>query len=261
MSATGFMEDHPVWEGNPRVPKHSYVYKGLNRALGQAIHRYDMIRNGDRILVGLSGGKDSLTLMWFLNERRKRIPIDYELMAVYVDLGFEGGFSESLKAYCRQEAYSLRIEYTDYGLQGHSERNRENPCFLCARLRRKRIFEIAEELGCNKIALGHNKDDIIETLFLNMCYAGEISTMVPSQTMFKGRFRIIRPLAFADGQLIRDFARKHGLPEFVNPCPSAGNSKRREIKTMLHRLYSSNPKIKGNIFRAMSRVKTDYLLK
>jgi tRNA 2-thiocytidine biosynthesis protein TtcA len=260
MSAAGFLEDHPLWEGNPRVPKHSYAYKGLNRALGQAIHRYDMIRNGDRILVGLSGGKDSLTLMWFLNERRKRIPIDYELMAVYVDLGFEGGFSESLKAYCRQEAYSLRIEYTDYGVQGHSERNRENPCFLCARLRRKRIFEIAEELGCNKIALGHNKDDIIETLFLNMCYAGEISTMVPSQPFFKNKFKLIRPLAFVDEGAIERFAREKIFPEFVNPCPTARISKRREIKTLLKQLYAANKKIKGNIFRAMRHVRTDYLL-
>jgi tRNA 2-thiocytidine biosynthesis protein TtcA len=111
------------------------------------------------------------------------------------------------------------------------------------------------------LALGHNKDDIIETLFLNMCYAGEISTMVPSQTLFKGRFKIIRPLAYADEQLIRDFAREHGFPDFVNPCPSAGNSKRQEIKTMLTQLYKHNPKIKGNIFRAMSRVKNAYLLK
>ena len=212
-------------------------------------------------MVAVSGGADSLTMMWMLAERLQRIPIHFELFPVHIDLGFAGGFSHALEAYSANDGYSLRVEHTDYGILGHSAANSENPCFLCARLRRKRLFEIAAELDCNKLALGHNKDDVIETLFINMCFAGEISTMVPSQTMFKGRLKIIRPLAFADGQLIRDFARESGFPEFVNPCPSAGHSRRQDIKTMLTQLYHSNPKIKGNLFRAMSRVKNDYLLK
>ena len=220
-----------------------------------------MLQDGDRILVAVSGGADSLTMMWMLAERLQRIPITFELFPVHIDPGFAGGFSQALQTYGADAGFSLRVEHTDYGVQGHSSGNRENPCFLCARLRRKRLFEIAAEMDCHKLALGHNKDDIIETLFLNMCYAGEISTMVPSQTLFEGRFTIIRPLAHADGQLIRDFARESGFPEFVNPCPSAANSKRQEIKSMLTQLYDSNPKIKGNIFRAMSRVKRAYLLK
>ena len=220
-----------------------------------------MLWDGDRIVVGLSGGADSLTMMWMLKERLQRIPLNFELFAVYIDPGFAGGFSESLQRYSAVAGFSLRVEETDYGILGHSSINRENPCFLCARLRRKRLFEIAAELKCNKLALGHNKDDIIETLFLNICYAGEISSMVPSQTMFEGRFSVIRPLAHADEKLIRAFAREQDFPVFENPCPSAGHTKRQEIKLMLNRLYRSNPKIKGNIFRAMSRVKTDYLLK
>ena len=229
--------------------------------LGKALHRYDMIHPGDRIVVGLSGGKDSLTLMWFLFERLARVPIDYELFPVYVDPGFSGGFCRELQAWCRDQGYPLRVEHTDYGLVAHSPENRENPCFLCSRLRRKRLFEIADELNCSKLALGHHKDDIIETLFMNMCYAGEISTMQPSQSFFKGRFTIIRPLAFADEPSIARFARSMDFPEFFNPCPSAGVSKRREIKEMLDRLYRSNKKIKGNIFRSMSHVREDYLLK
>jgi tRNA 2-thiocytidine biosynthesis protein TtcA len=220
-----------------------------------------MLQDGDRILVAVSGGADSLTMMWMLSERLPRIPISFELMPVHIDPGFEGGFSESLKTYSANCGLTLRVEHTDYGILGHSEINRENPCFLCSRLRRKRLFEIADELGCNKLALGHNKDDIIETFFLNICYAGEISTMVPFQTIFKGRFTIIRPLAYADADLIRAFADEQGFPEFVNPCPSANHSKRQEIKTILNQLYRSNRKIKGNIFRSMSRVKLDYLLK
>lgn len=220
-----------------------------------------MLQDGDRIVVGLSGGADSLTMMWMLAERLQRIPINFELLPVHIDPGFEGGFSEALQNYCEDAGFSLRVEHTHYGTLGHSAVNRENPCFLCARLRRKRLFEIAAELECNKLALGHNKDDIIETFFINICYAGQVSTMVPSLSMFKGRFTIIRPLAYADEELIRAFAREQHFPAFVNPCPSASNSKRREIKTMLQHLYASNPKIKGNVFRAMSRVKTSYLLK
>lgn len=243
------------------MPKHSYLYKAVNRALGQALHRYGMISNGDRILVGLSGGKDSLSLMWFLNERKDRILIDYDLIAVYIDLGFDRSFSERLRSYCETNGYDIRIEYTDYGRMAHSPQNRENPCFLCARLRRKRLFEIAEMLGCNKVALGHNKDDLIETLFMNMCYAGEISTMLPSQSFFKGKFELIRPLAFVDEDTIQRFARQKDFPEFINPCPTARVSKRKEIKELLKQLYASNKKTKGNIFRSMSHIKPDYMLK
>lgn len=229
--------------------------------MGKALHKYDMIHDGDRILVGVSGGKDSLTLAWMLKERQTRIPIRYELFPVFIDPGFEDGFDKPLQRYCKDLGLSLRVEFTDYGIVGHGPENRENPCFLCSRLRRKRLFEVAAELGCRKIALGHNKDDIIETLFVNMCFAGEISTMMPSQSFFQNKYTIIRPLAFADEDVIRRFAREQAFPDFVNPCPSAGNSKRQEIKTLLHRLYRGNRKIKGNIFRSMSHVNADYLLK
>lgn len=235
-------------------------YKALKRSVGKAVHHYDMIADGDRLAVGLSGGADSLTMMWFLKDRLIRVPIHYEVFAVYIDPGFEDGFSDTLVRYCEEMGYSLRVEQTDYGPLSHSDVNRENPCFLCSRLRRKRLFEVADELGCRKLALGHNKDDIIETLFLNMCYAGEISTMQPLQPLFQGEFTVIRPLAFSDEEMIRRFAKDMAFPEFINPCPSAATSRRAEIKGMLKTLYRSNRKIKGNIFRAMSHVKPEYLL-
>jgi tRNA 2-thiocytidine biosynthesis protein TtcA len=234
--------------------------KAVSRAIGRAIHDYDMVSAGDKIAVGLSGGKDSLTLMWVLQERLSRIPIHYSLYAVYVDLGFEKDPAPLIEDYCKEMGYRLQIEQTDYGTLAHSEENRENPCFLCSRLRRKRLFEVADELGCNKLALGHNMDDIIETLFLNMCYSGEISTMVPSQPFFGGKLTVIRPLAFLDGSTINRFAEDRAFPEFENPCPTAKTSKRREVREMLNRLYATNRKIKGNIFRSMSHVKPDYLL-
>ena len=233
----------------------------MNRAVGKALHKYSMISDGDRIAVGLSGGQDSLTLLAVLTERKNRIPVDYELTAIHVDPGFSGSFKEPLEAYCRKRGYPLKVEETDYGVLAHSPENRENPCFLCSRLRRKRLFELADELNCNKLALGHNKDDIIETLFINMCYSGEISTMVPAQSMFQGKFTVIRPLAYTDADTIRRFALESKFPEFINPCPTSQSSKRKEIKSMLHELYLSNRKIKGNIFRALSHFKPEYLLK
>jgi tRNA 2-thiocytidine biosynthesis protein TtcA len=243
------------------LPRQSYTYKALNSLVGKAIHRYQMIEDGDRIAVGMSGGKDSMTLLWALAERRKRIPVDYQLFPIYVDPGFAGGFDEALTETCRQLGFALTVDRTDHGLVAHSAVNRENPCFLCARLRRKRLFEIADALGCRKLALGHNKDDIIETLFLNICYAGEISTMVPRQEFFGGRFAVIRPLAMVDEKCICRFAGARRLPQYTNPCPSAGATKRSEIKSMLAGLYRTNRKIKGNIYRAMSHVKMEYLLK
>ncbi len=237
-----------------------YAYKTIKKYVGKALHRYDMISDGEKIAVGLSGGKDSLTLLWILNERLRRIPINYELIAIHIDPGFEGGFSTQLKAYCEKEGYKLIVDHTDNGIVAHSSENRENPCFLCSRLRRKRLFEIADELGCKKLALGHNKDDIIETLFINMCYAGEISTMSPVQEFFQGDFTVIRPLAFVDESVIKRFAKNMGFPVGENPCPSANVSKRAEIKIILNELYRSNRNIKGNIFRAMHHVKLDYML-
>jgi tRNA 2-thiocytidine biosynthesis protein TtcA len=219
-----------------------------------------MIADGEKLAVGLSGGKDSLSLIWILKNRIKHIPVDYELTAIYIDPGFENGFAGELAEHCEKLGIELIVEHTDHGLVAHSTENRENPCFLCSRLRRKRLFEIAEGIGAKKIALGHHKDDIIETLFLNMFYAGEISTMSPRQALFKGAMTIIRPLAFLDEDIIRKFSKLMEFPVFENPCPSARRSKRHAIKKMLTDLYRTNRKIRGNIFRALHHVKLDYLL-
>ncbi|MFO7708914.1 MAG: ATP-binding protein [Desulfobacterales bacterium] len=238
-----------------------HAYRALNRAIGKALHGYDMIRDGDRILVGLSGGADSLSLLWMLVERQRRVRVRFELAAAHIDLGFSGRAGPLLQDVCGRLGVPLRVEMTDFGLRGHSPANRENPCFLCARLRRQRLFEIADELGCGTLALGHTQDDIIETLFINMLYAGEISSMRPAQPLFDGRFTIIRPLAYAAEALIDRFARDQGLAAVENACPTARTSRRQTVKRMLGELYRDNPNIRGNIFRALHHVKTEYLLK
>ena len=243
------------------MPKLRGPYRALNRQVGRALVKYQMIDEGDRILVGISGGKDSTTLLYTLQERQARSPVRYDILPVHIDPGFAGGCADALRERCYRLGFELRVETTDYGPLAHSPANRENPCFLCSRLRRKRLFELAHESGCRKIALGHNKDDLIETFFMNICYAGEVSTMLPAQSFFDGLLTVIRPLAFVDEGLIRRFVNRMGFAAFDNPCPSAGRTKRREIKDLLSQLYRSNPKVKGNIFRAMGHVRMDYMLK
>ncbi len=237
------------------------VYKKVNRALGRAVHDYGMIAPGDRILVGVSGGMDSLTLLRMLVDLKKKAPLEFHLVPVYVDPGFEPSPAEGLRAFVGSHFGPLMVEHTDHGIVAHSDENQENPCFLCSRLRRKRLFEIARDQGCRTIALGHNKDDLIETLFINMFFSGTIGTMKPSQSFFDGTLGIIRPLAYVEKRRIVSLSRSLGFPAFKNSCPSDGFTKRTAVRHLLERLYAGNPHIKGNIFRAMGRVKMDYLLK
>ncbi len=233
------------------------IQKRVDHAVGKAIFDYNMILDKENILVGVSGGKDSLALLTILSSFQKKAPVNFNIFPVYIDLGFENSFAKKLETFVNKYYDTIRIEYTDYGVYAHSEKNRENPCFLCSRLRRKRLFEIARELECNKIALGHHKDDIIETFFINMLYAGRLDSMKPEQLFFDGRFQIIRPLSYLDKDTINKFCRKCGFPEFVNTCPSDNTSKRKEVRDMLNNLYAQNNHIKGNIFKAMGQVIND----
>jgi tRNA 2-thiocytidine biosynthesis protein TtcA len=141
----------------------------------------------------------------------------------------------------------------------HSDYNKKNPCFLCSRLRRKRIFEIAAAEGCNKIAFAHHRDDIIETLLINMFYGREISTMMPNQKIFRGKLHIIRPLAYLQEELVKKYRRERDLPLMKNICPSSETSRRIYVKNLLSVLEKENKNIRENIFKAMSHVKPEYL--
>ena len=237
----------------------SNVTKEIKRLLGKAIHTRQMIQNGDHVLVAVSGGKDSLSLLCLLRERLKRIPIAYRLTAVHVDPGFAADSGSQMTAFFEAHGYDYRIIRSDIGPRAHGPENRENPCFLCSRLRRKLLFETARELGCSKIAFGHHKDDLIETFFLNVYYGASISTMKPVQEFFEGKLTVIRPLYLLDEQSIRRYAEEMGWPMIDMGCPTSGSSKRAEIKQQLQELYRTNRKIKGNIFHALHNVRLDYL--
>ena len=228
----------------------------MKRLMGKAISNFQMIGDGDRILVAVSGGQDSLSLLWLLRERLKRIPINYSLIAVHVDLGFEQGTAKNMKAFFRGNGFDNRIIKSRFGPRAHGKENRENPCFLCSRLRRKLIFEKAAELECNKIAFGHQKDDFIETFFLNLFFAGSLDTIQPMQELFNGRLSIIRPFCLLNKDIIKRYADQMGFPEIDSGCPTARSSKRVQIRSLLLGLYQTNRKIRGNIFNAVQGIAT-----
>ncbi len=238
----------------------AYWEKEIRSLMGKAIHRYGLIQDGDRILVGVSGGKDSLTLLTLLSERAKRVPIHYKLLAAHIDLGFEASGADMLKEFFEAKKIAYYIEPTRIAELANGPDNRENPCFLCSWERRKRIFSLAQQFGCNKVAFGHHKDDIIETLLLNIFYSAEISTMLPLQSLFDGKITLIRPLALLEERKIERFAKEHGLPYFPCRCPASGRSKRRRMKELISGLAKENHRVKGNIVRALSNIKLDYTL-
>jgi tRNA 2-thiocytidine biosynthesis protein TtcA len=238
-----------------------FVVKEMKRLSGKAIHRYAMIEEGDRILVALSGGKDSLALLWILRERIARIPIQYDITAVHVDPGFGNGSAKKVESFLVDQGFQYRVIQTDIGPKAHGPDNLENPCFLCARNRRKILFETAKDLGCNKIAFGHHKDDLIVTFFINLFFGASLSTMLPVQHFFGGRITAIRPLYLIEENLIRRYVETMGWNTFDLGCPSAGTSMREAVKKMLENFYRRNKKIKGNIFHALHNIRPEYLPK
>ena len=240
--------------------KRTRLFLHLKKWLEKAVMDYGMIAAGDRVLVGVSGGMDSMALLDLLNTPMICVP-PFSLTAVHIDPGFDpdGAGCGIIARYLNAGGYDAILERSDIGPLSHSEYNRKTPCFLCSRLRRKRIFEIAAERGCNKIAFAHHRDDIIETLLINLFYGREISTMVPDQSIFGGKLHIIRPLAYIREGLVKKYAKERGFPVIENGCPTSRTSRRRYVKDLLNELEKENPRVRDNIWKAMGHVKTDYL--
>jgi len=240
--------------------KRTRLFLHLKKWLEKAVMDYGMIAEGDRVLVGVSGGLDSMALLDLLNTPMVYVPA-FTLAAVHIDPGFDptGAGRAVLARHLEEGSYDAVVEESDIGPISHSDYNRKNPCFLCSRLRRKRICEIAAERGCNKIAFAHHKDDIIETLLINLFYGREISTMLPDQAIFGGKLHIIRPLAYISEGLVKKYAGERGFTAIENGCPTSRTSKRRSVKELLNGMEKENPRVRDNIWKAMGHVKMDYL--
>jgi len=235
--------------------------KTVNRLVGQAMHAYNMLADGDRVLVAVSGGIDSLVLTWLLDHWQRKAPINYTILAVHLDMGFGGDEPLLVEQQLRRLPPPFLIERTGFGKEALLAEEGKSGCFHCARKRRNRLFALAREKGCNKVALGHHQEDIIETFFLNMFYSGNLSTMVPRQDLFEGRLSIIRPLAYLEKKQIRQLGEELGITPVANPCPLSEETKRGSVRTLLSSLYGEDPKLKANIFAALGNVKSEYLLK
>jgi tRNA 2-thiocytidine biosynthesis protein TtcA len=223
---------------------------------GKAIWDYGMLREGDKVLVAVSGGKDSLSLLRIMQERVKFVPIDYEITACYVDMGFEWVNKDILIDHFEKEEIPYIIAKAPEKWNGKDGFD----CFWCSWNRRKALFDLAHETGHTKIAFAHHMDDIIETMLLNLFFQGEIGTMRPYQEMFDGELAIIRPLAYLEEKEMARLAKLLELPVIASECPNGKTSKRALIKGVVAELKKHNRNVKTNIFRSLQHIRKEYLL-
>lgn len=219
----------------------------------KAIDDYSMIEDGDKIAVGLSGGKDSITLLMGLKALQRFYDKKFDLIAISVNPGFDFFNSEFLQATCKR----IGVQYVE--AKTHIKeivfdiRKEKNPCSLCANLRRGILNSVAIREGCNKIALGHNEDDVLETFFLNLLYGGSIGTFAPKSYMDRSGITLIRPLIYAPEKSIKTFVKKNNIEVMPKCCPMDGVSKREDMKNLIHELQKDIPMVKTNIYGAIKR--------
>ncbi len=228
----------------------------MQRILGymrKAIDDYNMISDGDRIAVGLSGGKDSTTLLIGLKNLQRFYPKKFELVAVSINPGFEEFNSELLSNLCNKLDVKFIEEKSHIKEIVFNIRKEKNPCSLCANLRRGIINSVALRENCNKIALGHNEDDVLETFFLNLLYGGSINTFAPSSYMDRSKITLIRPLIYAPEKYIRSFVKRNNIEVMPKVCPIDGVSKREDMKKLIFDLQEDIPNIRANLYGAIKR--------
>lgn len=225
----------------------------------KAIQEFDMIQSGDRIGVGVSGGKDSVALLQGLHLLRRFIGIDYELVAITLDLGFGGQQTDysPIEDLCREMGIEYVIKRTQIGEIVFDTLKEDNPCALCARMRRGALHDAAREMGCNKIALGHHYDDAVETLVMNLFQGGRFSCFSPVTYLSIKRLTMIRPLVFAEERDVAAAVRKSNLPIVKNPCPVDGATEREWTKRFLRELEVTHPGVTYKLFGAMRRSGVD----
>lgn len=227
--------------------------QGILGYMRKAIDEFNMIEEGDKIAVALSGGKDSTTMIMGFKNLQRFYPKKFDIIGITVNPGFDFFDSSILKELCD----NLNVEFVE--VESHAKeivfdiRKEKNPCSLCANLRRGILNSTAKEYGCNKIALGHNEDDVLETFFLNLLYAGNINTFAPVSYMDRSDMSLIRPLIYAPEKYIRNFVKRNNIKLMPKCCPMDGTSKREDMKNLIKEFRKEIPTIHANLMGAIKR--------
>lgn len=218
----------------------------------RAIDDYQMIEDGDKIAVGISGGKDSLTLLYALNSLRIFYPKKFDLHAVTVDLGFNNLNLDAIKELCQNFGIEYTIVKTDIANIIFEERKESNPCSLCAKMRKGALNDAIKAAGCNKVAYAHHKDDVVETMMMSLIYEGRFHTFSPVTYLDRTEITVIRPLIYMTEAEVIGFVNKNNVPVVKSPCPADGHTKREYVKELLRDINKETPRVKSRMFTAIT---------
>jgi tRNA 2-thiocytidine biosynthesis protein TtcA len=240
----------------------SAAERSLLRDVGRAIADFKLIEEGDRILVALSGGKDSYSLLVLLRALQRRAPVRFSLLAVHLDQGHPGYDGTPLAGWLARQGFAHHILREDtYAIVTDKIPEGKTTCSLCSRLRRGILYRVAVELGCNKIALGHHRDDALETLLLNLFFGGKLAAMPARLQSDDGRNVVIRPLIYCAEETIARFAAEEKFPILpCNLCGSRGEAQRQQMKALLDRLEAEHPQLRQSMLAALGNVNPSHLL-
>lgn len=224
----------------------------------RAVDDYNMISDGDRIAVGVSGGKDSTALALALSALKRFYPQKFDVVPITMDMGFEGMDFSPLADYMKESGLNLNIVKTDIAEIVFDIRKEKNPCSLCAKLRRGALHDAAKDLGCNKVALGHHFDDVIETFFLSLFYEGRIGCFSPVTYLDRKDIHVIRPLIYMTESQVLGFMNKYAVPVIKSTCPADGNTKREDMKEIIKKLNKENHGLSERVFTAIKQALPDW---
>ena len=217
----------------------------------KAVDEYQMIQEGDHIAVGISGGKDSLTLLYALHGLKRFYPNKFELSAITVDLGYEEFDLSPVHELCQELGVPYKVVKTDIAHILFEERKESNPCSLCAKMRKGALNDAVKEMGCNKVAYAHHKDDIIETMLLSLIFEGRFHSFSPKTYLDRMDLTVIRPIMFVDEADVIGFKNKYNLPVVKSKCPVNGYTKRQYVKELVKQLNTEHPGAKNRMFTAI----------
>lgn len=217
----------------------------------RAVDDYNMIETGDKIAIGISGGKDSLTLLYALNGLKRFYPEKFDIHAVTVDLGFQNLNLSAIETLCKDLNVEYTIVRTDIADIVFEQRKETSPCSLCAKMRKGALNDVVKAAGCNKVAYAHHKDDVVETMLLSLIFEGRFHTFSPVTFLDRTRLTVIRPLIYMNEADVIGFVNKNHVPVVKSPCPADGNTKREYVHNLLKQLNKENPGVKERMFTAI----------